>query len=410
MGLPSPRVKASLRSLQSAAKDSAPDLVELWKEQARASASSQWRALGAKPSLRFHVSFGFVVLAGVLGARMGQYGSLRSLVLLSSILLVHESARALLARAFGRSCRVSVTITGGQTEISGPPLPSGLALGVACVGSPANVVVALVLRAFAERAHDPALASFLHQAAFGHAIWGIAQALPLAPFRLGAELARRLSPSLRRTHAIASGGLAVGAVVAIFNLPKIPLLTFALAFVALSTLRIAYEAFKEDCDETSGVLRRSREANDELARGNAKRAITIARAALEDARSFAQRRELWKTLAWSGINERDPFLTHLALQHLPPADIDLYLLSSYLTCCNRDAEAEQLLRETRDKGCRSLETSKLLIELLFARGDNAGALALAEADAELLSAQDRSALAAALSHELPAQTAILTAS
>ena len=76
----------------------------------------------------------------------------------------------------------------------------------------------------------------------------------------------------------------------------------------------------------------------------------------------------------------------------------------------RDAEAEQLLREARDKGCRSLETSKLLIELLFARGDNAGALALAEADAELLSAQDRSALAAALSHELPAQTGILTAS
>ncbi|HEY5372110.1 MAG TPA: hypothetical protein VIK01_00425, partial [Polyangiaceae bacterium] len=274
----------------------------------------------------------------------------------------------------------------------------------------ANVVVAIGLRVIAQRIHDPALASFLHQAAFGHAIWGIAQALPLAPFRLGAELARHLSPSLRRTHAIASGGLAVGAVVAIFSLPKIPLLTFVLAFVALSTLRIAYEAFKEDCDETSGVLNRSREANAELARGNAKRAIVIARAALEEARSFAQRRELWKTLAWSGINERDPFLTHLALQHLPPADIDLHLLSSYLTCCNRDAEAEQLLREARDKGCRSLETSKLLIELLFARGDNAGALALAEADAELLSAQDRSALAAALSHELPAQTAILTAS
>ena len=198
--------------------------------------------------------------------------------------------------------------------------------------------------------------------------------------------------------------------VAIFSLPKIPLLTLALAFVALSTLRIAYEAFNEDSDETSGVVRRSREANAELTRGNAKRAIAIARAALEDARSFAQRRELWKNLAWSGINERDPFLTHLALQHLPPADIDLHLVSSYLTCCNRDAEAEQLLREARDKGCRSLETSKLLIELLFARGDNAGALALAEADAELFSAQDRSALAAAISHELPAQTAILTAS
>jgi hypothetical protein len=225
-----------------------------------------------------------------------------------------------------------------------------------------------------------------------------------------ATLARHLPPSLRRARAIATAGLAVGAAVAIFNLPKIPLLTFALAFIALSTLRRAFEALREDYDERSGVAQRGSDASAQLAAGNAMRAITLARAALKDACSLAQRRKLWKTLAWSGIDQRDPFLTHLALQHLPPADIDLHLLASYLSCCNRSVEAEELLCEARNRGYRSAETSKLLIELLFARGDRPGAFALAEADSGLLSAQDRCALAAAFSDELPAQTAIFTAS
>jgi hypothetical protein len=410
MGLPGPRVKASLESLKSAAGNSTPDLVELWKARVRAGVSRQWQAAFAKPTMHWHISFGFVLLAGLLGAGLGRYGSFRALVLLSSVLLVHEAARALLARAFGRSSRVSVTIAGGQTDISGPPLSGGLALAVAGIGSLANVVAALALRAIAQRIHEPALAAFLQQAAFGHAIWGIAQALPLAPFRLGAELARRLPPPFRRAHTIASGGLAIGAVVAIFNLPKISLLTFALAFIGLATLRTTYDALKEDYDERSGVVQKSSDASARLAAGSALQAITLARAALEDACSFAQRRKLWKILVWAAIEQRDPFLTHLALQHLPPADIDLHLLSSYLSCCNRSAEAEELLREARNQGYRSAETSKLLIELSFARGDHAGALALAEADSGLLSAQDRSALAAVFSPELLAQTAIFTAS
>lgn len=73
-----------------------------------------------------------------------------------------------------------------------------------------------------------------------------------------------------------------------------------------------------------------------------------------------------------------PFLTHLPLQHLPPADIDRHLLASYLSCCNRSAEAEELLREARTQGYRSAETSKLSIELLSARADHADARALAE--------------------------------
>jgi hypothetical protein len=178
----------------------------------------------------------------------------------------------------------------------------------------------------------------------------------------------------------------------------------------LSMLRSAYEALQEDADQRLGVAQRSQAARAELARGNAERAISIARAALEDARSLTVRRELWNTLAWSGIQQRDPFLTHLALQNLPPADIELYLVASYLSCCNRQGEAEQLLREARDHGCRSREASKLLIELLFARGDRAGALALAATDERLLSVQDWRALSAVFSDELPAQTAILTAS
>jgi hypothetical protein len=400
MGAHSPRVKHSLEALRTAAARSSPDLVEVWKARARASLLKTTR--DGKPRVSWHVSFGFVLVAGLLGAGTGRFGSWRSLALLASVLLVHESARALLCRTFGRSCHVSISIFGGQTEVSGPPLDGSPGLAVATVGSLANALVALLLFIFAQRTHDPSWATELRELSVGHALWAAAQALPLAPFRLGAELARHLSPSLRRTHAIASGGLAVGLVVAIFRLPKLPLLTFTLTFVALSVVRVAFDAIKEERDEQTGVDEKSSEAEAALAAGDVSHAIRIARGALDVARSIDQRHKLWRTLAWAAIAQSDPFLAHLALQHLPQADVDLYLLCSYLMICGRNSEAEELLQEARGRGQRSPETSKQLIELLFSRGDRVGARALSEHDADLLSPADQRVIAAALALSRPA--------
>jgi hypothetical protein len=394
MAAHSPRVKHSFASLRAAAARSSPDLVEVWKARVRSSLPKT--TPDGKPKVSWHVSFGFVLVACLLGAGAGRFGWLRSFALLGSVLLVHESARALLCRTFGRSCHVSVSIAGGRTEICGPPFDISRGLSVATVGSLANALLALLLLNFAQRAHDPSWATELRELSVGHALWAAAQALPLAPFRLGAELARHLSPSLRRTHAIASGGLAVGLIVAVFTLPKLPLLTFVLTFVALSAVRLALDAFKEERDEQTGVDEKSSEAAAALAAGEAPRAIRLAREALEVARSHAQRHKLWRTLAWAAIAQSEPFLAHLAVQQIQHAELDLHLLCSYLMTCGRNSEAEELLQAGRASGLRSAETSKQLIDLLFSRGDRAGARALSERDADLLSPDDQQVIAAAL--------------
>jgi hypothetical protein len=203
----------------------------------------------------------------------------------------------------------------------------------------------------------------------------------------------------RRRHALIFSAFAIGVAATISGLRLAPLWTFAVACLAISTTRAASDAFKEDRDQNSGVAQKSDEAAAALAAGNPAQATMIARAALQVARSPAQHRRLWTTLAWSGIAQREPFLTHLALQQLPTENIDLHLLSSYLSCCNRTAEAQQLLLAARELGQRSAETSKHLIELSFAQGDLAAALALAESDAALLSARDQAAITEALAIE-----------
>lgn len=184
---------------------------------------------------------------------------------------------------------------------------------------------------------------------------------------------------------------------AIVNLPKSPLLIAALLFVALASGRAAYEAFQEEFDRQHGLSAKLQEARAAIDAGSPRRCLTLTRAALEVARSQEQRQKLWKTFAWAGVGERDPFLAHTGLQQLPKACIDEHLLAAYLCCCNRALEAQALLQEARRLGQRSAEGSKLLIEILFAQGDRAAALSVLEADGALLTDRDRQAALRVLS-------------
>lgn len=388
MRLPFPGKRGSLGSAEATLRPGL-DLVELWKTRVREKLARQAELAGPVARLTMLVDSRVVLFAAAFGLVGGPLGALRSLILVLSILLVDEGSRAALARGLGRSCRVSITLAGGRTEMGGPALRGATALGFVLVGCVANVVVALALYALSRHMHGPAMERTLRELSTGHALWGIAQALPLLPFRAGTELARRLSPSLRSGHAIASGGLAVGAIFAIFKLPTSPLLLVALVFVALSSLRAAREAFAAEFDRQRGVDARLDESRAELATGNPRRALEMAQSALQVARSVELRGELWSSFAWAAIGSRDPFAAHAALQSLPEARVDVHLLASYLYCCNRNLESQELLEHARRLGLRSAETSKLLIEVLFAQGDRAGALAVTETDAALLSQPDR---------------------
>ncbi|HEY0468471.1 MAG TPA: hypothetical protein VGC79_29950, partial [Polyangiaceae bacterium] len=330
-----------------------------------------------------------VLFAALFGLAGGPFGSVRALVLLLSILLVHELSRAALARGLGRSARVSISLAGASTEISGPELRGSAAFAFTLIASLANVALGFGLQLASQRIHHPAFGLALHELGTGHLVWGIAQALPLLPFRAGSELARRLPPPLRSGHAIASGGLAIGAVFASFNLPKSPMLFLALMLVAVSSARAACEAFQEEFDRKRGAPGKLEQARAALAAGEHRLCIAIAHAELALARSKDQRQKLWLTFAWAGIGSRDPFLAHAGLQQLPVACLDVHLLAAYLCCCNRTSEALELLQEARRLGQRTAETSKLLIETLFAQGDRVGVLAVTEADAAILSESDR---------------------
>jgi len=365
------------------------DLVEAWKLNVRAMLARQAELNGPEPKLRVRVDARLVLFGALFGLAGGPLGTLRVLVLLLSILLVHELSRAGLARALDRSARVSLSLAGSRTEISGPELRGSAAFAFTIIGSLANVAIAAVLMVASRRVHAPGFSLALRELGNGHAIWGIAQVMPLLPFRAGSELARRLPPHLRSGHAIASGGLAIGAVFAIFNLPKSPLLFLALLFVAISSTRAAYEAFQEEFDRQSDINGKLEEARAALSAGEHRRSIALVRAALAVARSKEQRQKLWATFAWAGIGSRDPFMAHAALQHLPDARLDVHLLAAYLHCCNRTLEAQELLQEARRLGQWTTETSKLLIDILFAQGDRTAALAVSEADAAILSDDDR---------------------
>lgn len=365
------------------------DLVETWKRQVRSTLARQGELAGSPPKVRLLLDARLVMFAALFGLAGGPFGTVRALVLLLSILFVHELSRAALARGLGRSARVSIALTGSQTEISGPDLRGSAAFAFTLIGSMGNLLCAAGLYALSSQVHNPAFGLSLREIANAHIVWGVAQALPLLPFRAGSELAKRLPPSLRSGHAIASGGLAIGAVFAIFNLPKSPLLLLALLFVAFSSARAAYEAFAEEFDRTRGIAAKLDEARNALAAGNHARSMAITRASLEVARSKEQRQKLWTIFAWIGIGSRDPFLAHAGLQHLPAGCLNVHLLAAYLSCCNRLVEAQELLQEARGLGQRTVETSKLLIDILFTLGDRAGALAVTEADAAILSDRDR---------------------
>lgn len=170
------------------------DRVERWKLGVRVRLARQAELAGPEPKVRLGVDLKLVVLAAALGAAGGPFAVARSSVLLLSILLVHESSRAALARALGRSARISISLTGGGTEISGPELRGAAAFGFATIGSLANVAFAIALHWASRRVHHPLAELTLRELSAGHAVWGIAQALPLLPFRAGSDLAAACHP------------------------------------------------------------------------------------------------------------------------------------------------------------------------------------------------------------------------
>ncbi len=363
--------------------------MERWKHLVRLSLVA--KVSPSTPRVEVQISIGFVLLGLITGMSQGPAESLKMLVILASAVFVQEFARALIAHALGRSSKVVLSAAGGHTELQGARLTGIRGLAFAGAGSFSNLLVASALLLHGTLQEPGSLGVRL---AVCHGVWGLAQILPLSPFRAGEAVAARLHPHARFAHA----GVSLAVVAA-----ALPLAThghgagfMVLALAGTGALHALARAYTESSDVRYGVDARASEAYDLLQRGHGRRAMEVAMRALMVVRSAPLRTRLYLALAWSAIAEDDAFETHRLLAELEPEAIDLHLLCAYLNSCRRPEEALELLAEARRLGRRSPELTKLHVDLLYRTGQFEAALALADSDAALLSPSERALVARAV--------------
>jgi hypothetical protein len=384
------------------------DPVVDWKHVVRQRLRDEALVRGGRPPLRVTISFGLIVLVTLIGLTSGVRGLWTSVALVFTALLAQELPRAVLARRFGRSSRIVLTPFGSETEISGEP-PRGLsAVAWAISGSVVNLAVAAAAFGLARRGAPAPAVPLLEALALCHAAWGFAQVLPVRPFR-GHALVPAFPPRLRLAVVLTTLLLLarLGSIAA--ESANIPALFALLAIAVAASVRAVLDLYRDLWDLTAEVEKIAREADARLDAGDPGPAVEQARRALGLARSESLRIRLWRTLAWAGISKHDPLLAHAGLIGMRPEYPDLHLLAAYLACCNRLDEAVELLEQARGSGQRGAETSKLLIDLLFRRGNVDAALAVARADEALLSPKDQQAIERALASAHPPDTGSSTA-
>ncbi len=179
------------------------DVVEEWKRSVRAHVSSQ-KHTRCQPVLQLRVSFGFVLIAALLGTAGGSSGALTSFLVLGSTLFVHELARAVFARSLERSSTICISSAGADTEVSGAPLGGLRSALFTVIGSIANGGIALLVLTILRRGVGADTEPALRLVLVTHAVWAIVHLLPLTPFDMGKLVTRWLSPAGRFTQAVAS--------------------------------------------------------------------------------------------------------------------------------------------------------------------------------------------------------------
>jgi len=380
----------TLRELAVLAAASSLDPVDHWKSVVRARLASRSTEPGSR-RLGVRVTPGFALLAATIGLPRGLPGAIATLVVVSSVFLLHEVSRALVACVLGRASRVVITARGCDTHLEGAELTGKGAFAFLTAGSHANLAFALLL-GLVRRGVAPGLASsVLSVLVFSHAAWGAIQLVPLIPFRAGRALGAQLRPSRRFAHAAASVAILV-AVLAVVAARHQAAFALGLLLLVTTSAVLLREAYRESCDERLDVTDTIAKARVFLSEGDVEKALESCERGLDVATSLRARARLQETLAWAAIGLENPFLAHAALLGLPPERIDEHLLAAYLACCNRIDEAISVLEEARASGQRRPETTKLLIDLLFRRGESAGSAAIAAADAALLSPGEREAV------------------
>ncbi|HVY29281.1 MAG TPA: hypothetical protein VHB79_22130 [Polyangiaceae bacterium] len=367
------------------------DQVVAWKRAAMAPLRAAAGARPARSGVSLEVKPGFLLVCALAALPLaGGRAGVAALALLGAVLL--SEVPALLLASRGGLATLTLEASGPRVRGESPRHPASVLL-TAALGSVLSLLVAALLHRLAARAGLESRAYNLAKVVATILVaWPACQLLPIAPFRAGSLMAQYLPPPIRFVWCTLSIAVVVpgGALlVALTKLPSLMVVVAASAAFALVTWR---EMANQLRDENNGAARLAHEAEQGVQRGAPVDAIRLARTGLGLARSAQLRGRLCLVLAWGAIGDGDIFLAHAALQQLSPEAMSVHLLAAYLRACGRLSEADELLLKARKLGQRTRETTKLLIELKAARGEQQAAEALAEEDAALLSSEDQRAL------------------
>jgi hypothetical protein len=353
-----------------------------------------------KPKLRMKVTLGFVAIAALMACAGSRPSPLLIGVLLS-VALVQELPGALLARWSGRSARVSIDVLGGNTEVSEPITSPGLKLGLASIGSFFSLAVGGAhLLAASRLAHAP-VAGLLSEAGQLHMVWGAVHLLPFVPFKLGTLVASQLSGRARARHAVTSLLFALALLFVSLGKLGSPLVFVALSVLIWSCCRHVLESWALAHDASLDAEKQLQSIEALTLAGDTRRAIRLAQQLRELVRSAPLRARVGCALAWAAIGEGNAPIAAEALLAIPPASVDLHLLSSYLGTSGRAPEAIRLLETARASGVRTVETTKLLVDLYYRERRLDDVATLAATSGDVLSATELSQIEAALAMARP---------
>lgn len=350
------------------------------------------------------VGIEFWVLTLIFGFRgdkslaAGLRGALTWTAVVFVSIMIHELGHALVVRRFGARPVISLHALGGLTSYTSPGLSRPRQIAVSLAGPFAGFALGAVVW-FASRKLQlgPGAKDLVTSLLFVNIGWGIINMLPVLPLDGGHVLAATLGPR----HAFVTWAISgtVGGLVALLGLKlHLPILVVLFGFATFHAIGQARVAGAVAADARAGLEDRLREAKEALGRGDLDDAWLLADDVVRRAKSQPVRNGGLTALAWVHVERGQGARARAALAEIEPAHaIDPYTVAAVEDAAGASSRAKEILEEARRQGYRTVESSKLLIDLCAREGRLEAAVDVAVEDADLLSRDDvRAVIDAAL--------------
>lgn len=304
-------------------------------------------------------------------------------------IVLHELGHAVVARRFGARPAISLHAFGGLTSYPSIGMSRLRQIAVSLAGPLTGFAFgALVWFASRKLKLGDSQLWFVRQLLFVNIGWGLVNMLPVLPLDGGHVLAATLGP--RRAYAtwIISGTFAGLVALLGFKL-QAPFMVVLFGFAAVHAVGQARLARAVQVDAREGLEDRLMQAKAALGRGDLEDAWLLADDVVRRAKSQPVRNGGLTALAWVHVERGQGARARAMLSEIdPPHAVDPYTVAAVEDAAGDPTRARQVLEEARRQGYRTVESSKLLIDLYAREGRMEGAVDVALEDADLLARDD----------------------